>query len=166
MRWSAWRRRHQAAPADATTSGDVNGVAGSASGSCGVPMQGAPRGDSALVDGAQPARMPFDAEQYIRRSPEGPVFRRSILAGHRDSPRHDVYEYAGAIAFLARWPVLLGRCPAAPKRHVEHWVDDLDKNEFVDLQRVVHRVARALAASVRSGQLEGGRDRARTRLPT
>jgi diadenosine tetraphosphate (Ap4A) HIT family hydrolase len=92
--------------------------------------------------------MPFDAEQYIRRSPEGPVFRRSVLAGHRDSPRHDVCENAGAMAFLASWPVLLGRCLAAPKRHVERWVDDLDKNEFVDLQRVVHRVARALAASV------------------
>jgi diadenosine tetraphosphate (Ap4A) HIT family hydrolase len=45
-------------------------------------------------------------------------------------------------------PVLLGHCLIAPKRHVESWVHDLDETEFLALQRVVHRVARALAASV------------------
>lgn len=92
--------------------------------------------------------MPFDAEQYDRRTREGPCFVCSILAGHPDYSHHDVYEDADTIAFLARWPTLLGHCLVAPKRHVESWVFDLDENEFLGFQRVIRRVATALAASV------------------
>lgn len=35
-----------------------------------------------------------------------------------------------------------------PGRHAESWVHDLDEIEFVALQGVVHRVARAVAATV------------------
>src|SRR5215831_13495683 len=103
------------------------------------------------MDTSEPRRVPFDAEraeQYVRRSQEGPCFVCSILAGHPDYPHHDVYEDAGAIAFLTRWPVLLGHCLVAPKRHVEDWVHDLDEHEVLAYQGVVHKVARALAASV------------------
>lgn len=92
--------------------------------------------------------VPFDAEKYERRSREGPCFVCSALAGHPDYSHHDVYEDPDTIAFLARWPTLLGHCLVAPKRHVESWVNDLDENEFIAFQRVVRRVARALAASV------------------
>jgi diadenosine tetraphosphate (Ap4A) HIT family hydrolase len=36
----------------------------------------------------------------------------------------------------------------APRRHVESWVCDLDEAQFLAFQRVVYRVARALAAAV------------------
>lgn len=71
-----------------------------------------------------------------------------MLAGHPDYPHHDVYEDQSTIAFLARYPALLGYCLVAPKRHVESWVLDLQEAEFLGLQRVVHRVARAVAATV------------------
>jgi diadenosine tetraphosphate (Ap4A) HIT family hydrolase len=71
-----------------------------------------------------------------------------MLAGHPDYLHHDVYEDADTIAFLARWPTLLGHCLVAPKRHVESWVHDLNENEYLAMQRVVHRVALALAAAV------------------
>lgn len=71
-----------------------------------------------------------------------------MLDGHPDYRHHDVYEDADTIAFLARWPTLLGHCVVAPKRHVESWVHDLDENRFLALQRITYRVARALAASV------------------
>lgn len=35
-----------------------------------------------------------------------------------------------------------------PKRHVESWVHDLGESEFLGLQGVVHRIARAAAAMV------------------
>lgn len=105
-------------------------------------------GDNALVDSVQPGRVAFDAEEYVRRSREGPCFVCAILAGHPDYSHHDVYEDADVIAFLARWPVLAGHCLVAPKRHVESWVYDLDEPQFVALQRVVHRVAGAVAAAV------------------
>lgn len=104
--------------------------------------------DNAPMDNAQPAKVPFDAGQYYRRSREGPCFVCSILAGHPDYTHYDIYEDADTIAFLARWPTLLGHCLVAPKRHVESWVHDLGEHEFLALQRVVHRVAKALAASV------------------
>jgi diadenosine tetraphosphate (Ap4A) HIT family hydrolase len=100
------------------------------------------------MDGPQPARVAFDIEQYVRRSREGPCFVCSILAGHPDYSHHDVYEDADTIAFLARWPTLLGHCVVAPRRHVESWVCDLDEPQFLAFQRVVYRVARALAAAV------------------
>lgn len=100
------------------------------------------------MDGTHFARVPFDVDRYDRRSREGPCFVCAILAGHPDYSHHDVYEDADTIAFLARWPVLLGHCLVAPKRHVESWVHDLDEPHFLALQSVVRRVARAVAAAV------------------
>ena len=54
-------------------------------------------------------------------------------------------EDADTIAFLARPVTLLGYCIVAPKRHVEDWVRGMDENEFLALQRVVRRVARAVS---------------------
>src|SRR5262245_41806574 len=100
------------------------------------------------MDSHQPARVPFDTERYARRSREGPCFVCAILAGNPDYPHHDNYEDGGTIAFLARHPTLLGHCLVAPKQHVESWVHDLGEEEHLALQRVVHRVARAVAAVV------------------
>src|SRR5215469_7215028 len=75
-------------------------------------------GDNAAMNTAQPARVPFDTEQYARRSREGPCFVCSILAGHPDYHHHDVYEDGDTIGFLSRYPTLLGHCLVAPRRHV------------------------------------------------
>jgi diadenosine tetraphosphate (Ap4A) HIT family hydrolase len=100
------------------------------------------------MEDEQPSRAPFDAEQYVRRSREGPCFVCALLAGHPGYPHHDIYEDNDTIAFLARYPTLLGHCLVAPKKHVESWVSDLDEPQFLALQSVVHRVARAIAATV------------------
>jgi diadenosine tetraphosphate (Ap4A) HIT family hydrolase len=72
----------------------------------------------------------------------------AILAGHLDYPHHDVYEDAATIAFPARQPTLLGYRIIAPKRHVEDWVSELGEEEYLALQRVVRRVAGAVAKVV------------------
>jgi diadenosine tetraphosphate (Ap4A) HIT family hydrolase len=95
---------------------------------------------------SQPPRLPFDIGTYVRRSQDGPCFVCAILDGHPDYSHHDVYEDDDTIAFLSRHPTLLGYCLVAPKRHVESWVHDLDDTEFLALQHVVRRVARAVAA--------------------
>lgn len=59
-----------------------------------------------------------------------------------------VYEDDDAIAFLSRYPTLLGYCLVAPKAHVESWVHDLEEQEFLRFQAVVRMVARGVAASV------------------
>lgn len=58
------------------------------------------------------------------------------------------YEDAVTIAFLVRQPTLLGYCVVAPKRHVEDWVGGLGEEEYLALQRVVRRVAEAVAKVV------------------
>jgi diadenosine tetraphosphate (Ap4A) HIT family hydrolase len=95
-----------------------------------------------------PAKVPFDTEQYESRSTRGPCFICSLQAGHRDYPHHEIYSDDDTIAFLVRWPTLLGHCLIAPRRHIESWIDELEESEFLALQRVVHRVARAVAATV------------------
>jgi diadenosine tetraphosphate (Ap4A) HIT family hydrolase len=55
-----------------------------------------------------------------------------------------VYEDADTISFLARPVTLLGYCIVAPRRHVEDWVREMEEEEFLALQRVVRRVARAV----------------------
>ena len=107
-----------------------------------------PGGHNALMDGSQLPRVPFDAVQYVQRAREGPCFVCAILAGDPGYPHHDVYEDVATIAFLA-WPVtLLGSCIVAPRRHVEDWVGGMGEEEYLALQRVVRRVAGAVAAVV------------------
>jgi diadenosine tetraphosphate (Ap4A) HIT family hydrolase len=70
------------------------------------------------------------------------------VSGTHGYRHHAVYEDAETIVFLNRFPTLLGHCLAAPRRHAEDWVHDLDEAEFLALQAVVRRVARAVAAVV------------------
>src|SRR5215469_4680712 len=105
-------------------------------------------GHNALVVDPLGAKRPFDVEQYARRSREGPCFVCAILDGHPDYRHHDVYEDADTIAFLSRYPTLRGYCLVAPKRHVESWLNDLTEAQFLALQGVVYRVARAVAMTV------------------
>ncbi|MGW9196706.1 HIT family protein [Micromonospora chersina] len=98
--------------------------------------------------GNQSERAEFDFDQYSRRVTEGPCFVCAFLAGDPDYRHHLVYEDDDSIAFLARYPTLLGYCLVAPKRHLESWVHDMEQREFLHFQGVVHRVARAIAATL------------------
>lgn len=92
--------------------------------------------------------MQFDLARYERQSRSGPCFVCALLAGDPAYPHYVVYEDASSIAFLNRYPTVRGYCLVAPKRHVESWVADLSEDEHVELQRVVHRVGRAISAVV------------------
>ncbi|HET9895853.1 MAG TPA: HIT family protein [Streptosporangiaceae bacterium] len=92
--------------------------------------------------------MGFDLASYVRRSREGPCFICAILAGHPGYQHHVVYQDADTIAFLAHPGTLLGHCLVAPKRHAESWLTDLTEAEFLELQRLVRRIGKAIAATV------------------
>ncbi|MER6947013.1 HIT family protein [Nonomuraea sp. NPDC000554] len=80
-----------------------------------------------------------------------PCFICAIVAG---DPAHDLeeilYEDDRNLAFLARYPTLPGYVLVSPKAHVEHAVRDLDEDSYLDLMRVVRRVALAVEAVVPS----------------
>ena len=49
------------------------------------------------------------------------------------------------IAFLAKWPTLLGYSLVAPLEHRTDVVGSFTESEYVELQRRVHRLGRAVA---------------------
>lgn len=94
----------------------------------------------------------MDTQDYALRSQrariQGECFLCQIASGTHSYSHHVVYEDADVIAFLNRYPTLLGYCLVAPRRHVESWVHDLSEAEFLGFQRVTYKVARAVAAAV------------------
>jgi diadenosine tetraphosphate (Ap4A) HIT family hydrolase len=64
-----------------------------------------------------------------------------------------VYEDEIAVAWLNPWPTLLGYTIVAPKRHLEAVTRDFDEDEYVALQRVVHRLGEAVRRSVPTERL-------------
>jgi diadenosine tetraphosphate (Ap4A) HIT family hydrolase len=93
-------------------------------------------------------RRAFDFERYARRVNDGPCFVCAFVTGDPDYRHHLVYEDDDTVAFLNRYPTLLGYCLVAPKRHLESWVLDLEAPEFLRFQGVVHAVARAITETV------------------
>lgn len=92
--------------------------------------------------------MAFDIGRYARRARQGPCFICALVGGDPAYDHHRVYEDEHTIAFLNRYPTLRGYCLVAPKRHIESWVHDLSEADFIGLQRVVYRVAKAIAATI------------------
>ncbi|MDQ3602945.1 MAG: HIT family protein [Actinomycetota bacterium] len=90
-----------------------------------------------------------DLDAYVKRVRSGPCFVCKIVA--RDpafSDHHIVYEDEGAIVFLAMNPTQYGYTLVAPKEHKEQVAGDFTVEEYLGLQRVVHRVAEAVRAEV------------------
>jgi len=85
---------------------------------------------------------------YVRRVQEGGCFICGIVDGDPERPAHIVYREDRHIAFLPNWHVLLGYVLVAPVDHVEAVADDFTAEEYLDLQRLVHRVARAVTLTV------------------
>ena len=108
-------------------------------------------------DGGVPyPKIPFDRDSYEQRvradSADGRCFICSIVAGERDDHlvlfRDDV-----CIAFLAKFPTLLGYTLLAPVEHRTDVVGSFTEAEYVELQRRVHRLGRALIAAVPTERL-------------
>ncbi|MGV9676514.1 HIT family protein [Nocardia sp. NPDC003482] len=92
-------------------------------------------------------RIPFDLTAYERRVRSGPCFVCAIVAGTHNSDLEQVIaEDDENIAFLVRYPTLIGHSLVAPKQHREHVVRDLDPQQYHRLTDLVYRVARAVEA--------------------
>jgi diadenosine tetraphosphate (Ap4A) HIT family hydrolase len=102
------------------------------------------------------ARLPFDIAAYERRvrddSEQGRCFICEIVAGIRDDHlvlfRDDL-----CIAFLAKFATLVGYTLVAPLEHRTDVVGDFTEDEYVDLQRRVHRIGRAVSDAVPTERL-------------
>jgi diadenosine tetraphosphate (Ap4A) HIT family hydrolase len=90
-----------------------------------------------------------DLDAYVRRVRTGPCFVCAILARDPEFPDHHIiYEDEDAIVFLAMNPTQYGYTLVAPKKHKEQVTGDFTVEEYLGLQRVVHRVAEAVREEV------------------
>jgi diadenosine tetraphosphate (Ap4A) HIT family hydrolase len=105
---------------------------------------------------SRPEPSPFDLDGYSRQvradARDGRCFICSIVAGERDD--HAIIDRDEvSIAFLSRFPTLLGYCLVAPIEHRTNVVADFSENEYLELQRRVHRFGCALTAVVPTERL-------------
>jgi diadenosine tetraphosphate (Ap4A) HIT family hydrolase len=85
-----------------------------------------------------------DLDAYHRRAQAGPCFVYAIVAGDPEFSGHPtVYEDEKTIAFLTTNPTQYGYTLVCPKEHREQATGDFSIEEYLDLQRVVYRVAEA-----------------------
>jgi diadenosine tetraphosphate (Ap4A) HIT family hydrolase len=101
-------------------------------------------------------RIPFDVDGYTRTvraaADDGSCFICAIVAGERDD-HLVVFRDDLCIAFLAKWPTLLGYTLVAPLEHRTDVVRAFTVDEYVALQRRVHRVGAAVSAAVPTERL-------------
>lgn len=89
-------------------------------------------------------RKPFDLDTYIQEIQTKPCFLCAIAAKEPEYAHHIVYEDAKAFAFLNKYPTLYGYTLVAPKEHREQVTGDFSVNEYLELQRVIHRITEAV----------------------
>ena len=94
----------------------------------------------------QPARprKSFDLNAYVLKIQTKPCFLCAIAAKDPDYAHYIIYEDDVTIAFLNKYPVLYGYSLVAPKEHREQVTGAFSADEYLELQRVVHRVAEAV----------------------
>ncbi|MEV6661520.1 HIT family protein [Nocardia fluminea] len=94
-------------------------------------------------------RIPFDVEAYVQRVRSSACFICEVVASPSSDGWHEVVaETENDIAFLCKYPTMLGHVLVAPKVHHEHVVKDLTENAYLQLLALVYRVARAVEATV------------------
>jgi histidine triad (HIT) family protein len=98
---------------------------------------------------------PFDAVAYERRSREGPCFVCAFANGDPAQREENelIYEDGQVLVFLDRYPTVEGYVLVCPRRHVEHVTADFSEDEYVALQRWVHRVGEAVRQTIPTERL-------------
>jgi diadenosine tetraphosphate (Ap4A) HIT family hydrolase len=96
------------------------------------------------MDATKYPRKPFDEQRYVERCQNGPCFICEILAGNPAYGHHLVYEDETAVAFLNKYPSLVGYTLVAPRRHLEQVTGDFCLSEYLAFQQVLYRVAEAV----------------------
>ena len=89
----------------------------------------------------------------VRRDLAGRCFVCELQAGNPEYAHHVVYEDEAAIAFLQRFQTMYGYVLVTSKEHREHVVEDFTEDEYAGLQRIVHRVGRAVCRAVPTERL-------------
>jgi histidine triad (HIT) family protein len=93
-------------------------------------------------------RQKFDVGGYVASMKTRPCFICGLVAGDPAFAHHLVFEDEFAIAFLNKFPPLLGYVLVCPKAHLEQVTGDLGREDYLRLQALVYDVGQALRASL------------------
>jgi diadenosine tetraphosphate (Ap4A) HIT family hydrolase len=93
-------------------------------------------------------RLPFDVAAYERRVRTGDCFICGIARGELSGEQHIIYRDYRHIAFLTQYPAQRGYSLVAPIDHREHVIADFTREEYTEIQLVIHRLGRALSSVV------------------
>lgn len=97
-------------------------------------------------------RIPYqakEADQYLAERATGPCFICEIVAGKARRRAHEVvYEDERTIAFLSSMPTHYGQTLVCPKRHIATVVGGMELDEYLDLQRIIYMIGRAVERAV------------------
>ncbi len=88
-------------------------------------------------------REPIDHDQ-VRRQLADSCFICELVAGNPDHVHHIIHLDDESVAFLSKFPTLLGYVIVAPRQHKEQVTGDFTEDEYAELQRVIHRVGEAI----------------------
>lgn len=89
-------------------------------------------------------REPIDVEALAQRARNGPCFVCEMLRGNPDYRHYVFYEDEVAVAFLNKYPTLYGYSVVVPHEHREQVTGDFPLDEYLALQKAVHRVSEAV----------------------
>jgi ATP adenylyltransferase len=98
-------------------------------------------------------RRRVDVAAYRRHVRSTACFVCAIARGEAELPNPVVYEDELAIAWVSSFQTHLGYTLVAPREHREHVTGDFAADEYVALQRVVHRVGEAVRRAVPTERL-------------
>ena len=91
-----------------------------------------------------PERRKFDVAGYVESIRTRPCFICGLVSGDPAFAHHIVFEDDFAIAFLNKFPPLLGYVLVCPKAHLEQVTGDFSQEDYLRLQSVVYAVSQAL----------------------
>lgn len=98
-------------------------------------------------------RRHLDLKTYAARTQNAPCFICKVIDGTIPNEHPPIYRDETAIAFLNRFPTLLGYVLVAPIEHRENVVTDFTVEEYLRLHAVVHRIGRAISEVVPTERL-------------
>jgi hypothetical protein len=97
-------------------------------------------------------RRAWDVPAYLDHARRA-CFVCELVAGTPGYEHEVVWRDGDGLVFVAKYPALWGHLLVVPLRHREHVIGDFAPDEYVALQRLVHRAGRALAAVVPAERL-------------
>jgi diadenosine tetraphosphate (Ap4A) HIT family hydrolase len=95
----------------------------------------------------------LDIDEYEHRVRGDRCFVCQVVDGTDEFAHGEIWRDEKAIAFLNRYPTLRGYALVAPIEHKRSLAEDLDIDEYLELQSLVYRVGRAVSAVVPTERL-------------